>query len=66
VAKVDIREHAKADAKVWAKFFRERNPKCNIPDEVMKDWFTTVMVSMGEFLTDGTLTNNDHSSYLIR
>jgi hypothetical protein len=64
--KVDIRMHAEAEAVVWVKFFRERNPQCNVPDDVMYGWFENVMIAMGDFLAAGTLTNGDHSKYLVR
>lgn len=65
VAKVDIRKHARVNAKLWAKFFREQNGIILPTDEEMEKWFELAMVSMGEFLTRGTLANGDHTIFLL-
>lgn len=58
-----IHTNPKADA--WVKFFRECNPDCNVPDDIMIGWFANAMMAMHDFLKGGGPLNGDHAQYLI-
>ena len=47
----DLSIHTNPDAMAWAKFFRECNPDCNVPDDLMFGWFATPMMAMPDHLT---------------
>jgi hypothetical protein len=38
--------HHNPDAMAWVKLFREINPECNVPDDVMLGWFANAMMAM--------------------
>ncbi len=60
----DMNIHTNPDAQVWAKFFRECNPECNVADDVMTGWFANAMMAMHDNLM-GRPINGDHAQYLI-
>lgn len=46
----DMSIHTNPDAMAWTKFFREQNPDCNVPDDVMLGWFANAMMAMRDHL----------------
>ena len=57
--------HTNPDAMAWTKFFRECNPDCNIPDDIMLGWFANAMMAMHDHLLNQVPLNGDHAQYLI-
>ena len=49
-ADYDLSIHTNPDAHAWAKFFRECNPDCNVPDDLMASWFANAMMAMHDHL----------------
>jgi hypothetical protein len=47
----DMSIHTNPDAQAWAMFFREMNPDCNVPDDVMFGWFANAMMAMRDHVT---------------
>lgn len=46
----DFSIHTNPDASAWVKFFRECNPDCNVPDDLMLTWFSNAMMAMHDHL----------------
>jgi hypothetical protein len=46
----DMSIHRNPDAMAWVKFFREKNPDCNVPDDLMLSWFSNAMMAMHDHL----------------
>lgn len=46
----DMSIHSNPDPASWAKFFRECNPDCNVPDDVVFGWFANAMMAMHDHL----------------
>jgi hypothetical protein len=65
MADYDLRIHWNPDAQAWAKFFRECNPDCNVPDDAMIGWFANAMMAMHDHLNGGGPINGDHAQFLI-
>jgi len=42
----DMSIHSNPDAAAWTKFFREKNPDCNVDDQTMFGWFANAMMVM--------------------
>ena len=62
----DMSIHRNTDAWAWAKFFIERNPDCNVSEEVMFGWFANAMMAMHDHLVMGDAPlNGDHAQWLI-
>jgi hypothetical protein len=61
----DMSIHTNPDARAWVKFFRERNPECNVSDSVMLGWFSNAMMAMHDHLMGNPILNGDHLQYLI-
>lgn len=57
--------HTNPDATAWVKFFREMNPDCNVPDDVMIGWFTNAMMAMHDYLLNVGPHNGDHAQLLL-
>lgn len=56
--------HTNPDAMAWTKFFRECNPDCNIPDDLMFGWFANAMMAMHDHLTgQGPVVLPDGSAF---
>ncbi len=47
----DMSIHRNPDAAAWVKFFRECNPDCNVPDDLMQTWFANAMMAMHDHVT---------------
>lgn len=52
----DLSIHTNPDAMAWTKFFRETNPDCNVPDDVMFGWFANAMMAMHDHLMGQKVT----------
>jgi len=65
MADYDMSIHTNPDALAWTRFFRETNPDCNVPDDVMHGWFANAMMAMHDHLCGGGPINGDHAQYLI-
>lgn len=66
MADYDLSIHHNPDAMAWTKFFRETNPDCNVPDDVMHTWFCNAMMAMHDHLVlKGNPINGDHAQYLL-
>ena len=52
----DLSIHTNPDAKDWVKFFRECNPDCNVPDDLMLTWFSNAMMAMHDYLVADKVT----------
>lgn len=63
--KYDMSIHQNPDALAWAKFFRETNPNCNVPDDVMHGWFANAMMAMHDHLMGGGPINGDQAEYMM-
>lgn len=62
----DLSIHQNPDAAAWTKLFREKNPDCNVPDDVILTWFANAMMAMHDFLMyKGAPINGDHAQYLL-
>ncbi|MDE2021157.1 MAG: hypothetical protein KGJ13_12545 [Patescibacteria group bacterium] len=61
----DLGIHSNPDAMAWVKFFRERNPDCNVTDDVMLGWFANSMMAMHDFLKGGGPINGDHAQHIV-
>jgi hypothetical protein len=61
----DMSIHSNPKADAWAKFFRECNPDCNVPDDVMLGWFGNAMMAMHDFLKGGGPINGDHAQFIL-
>jgi hypothetical protein len=46
----DMSIHTNPDAAAWTKFFREKNPECNVLDDVMLGWFANAMMAMFDYM----------------
>lgn len=57
--------HINPDAQAWTKYFRECNPECNIPDDIMLGWFANAMMAMHDHLTGEYPINGDHAQYIL-
>lgn len=51
VASYDMSIHSNPDAAAWTKFFREKNPDCNVDDQTMFGWFANAMMAMHDVET---------------
>jgi hypothetical protein len=47
----DMSIHTNPRADAWVAFFRQCNPDCNVPDDVMLGWFANAMMAMHDHLT---------------
>lgn len=63
--KYDMSIHTNPDAMAWTKFFREMNPDCNVPDDLMLTWFANAMMAMQDHMNGGGPLNGDHAQHLI-
>jgi hypothetical protein len=61
----DMSIHTNPDAMVWTKFFREKNPECNVPDDVMLGWFANAMMAMHDAVLKPGPLCGDHAQYLL-
>lgn len=61
----DMSIHTNPDAMAWTKFFRECNPDCNVPDDLMLGWFANAMMAMHDYLTGSKPLNGDHAQWMI-
>lgn len=61
----DMSIHTNPDAMAWIKFFRECNPSCNVPDDVMLGWFANSMMAMRDHLQKCSPINGDHAQYIL-
>lgn len=52
----DMSIHTNPDAMAWTKFFRECNPGCDVPDDLMFGWFANAMMAMHDHLTGQRVT----------
>lgn len=46
----DMSIHTNPDASAWVKFFRDCNPDCNVPDDLMLTWFANAMMAMHDHM----------------
>jgi len=54
------------DAMEWTKYFRQKNPNCNIDDDVMLGWFANAMMAMHDhIMLRGQPINGDHAQWLV-
>ncbi len=51
MADYDMSIHTNPSAEAWVKFFRECNPDCNVPDDLMLTWFANAMMAMHDHIT---------------
>jgi len=58
----DMSIHTNPDAMAWVKFFRECNPDCNVPDDLMLTWFSNAMMAMHDHLSGQQVTVLDDGS----
>jgi hypothetical protein len=61
----DMSIHTNPDAEAWVKFFRENNPDCNVPDDVMFTWFANAMMAMHDHLRGGPVVLPDGSAFFV-
>lgn len=61
----DMSIHTNPDAMAWVKFFREMNPECNIPDDVMHGWFCNAMMAMHDHILGGPTVLPDGSAFFV-
>lgn len=62
----DMSIHTNPDATAWVKFFRECNPDCNVPDDLMFTWFANAMMAMHDHLTgQGPVVLDDGSAFFV-
>lgn len=61
----DMSIHTNPKADAWIKFFRECNPDCNVPDDVMLGWFANSMMAMHDFLKGCPIHNGDHAQFIL-
>jgi hypothetical protein len=61
----DMSIHTNPDAQAWVKFFRECNPDCNVPDDLMYTWFANAMMAMHDHLRGGPLVLPDGSAFFV-
>lgn len=47
--------HTNPDAQAWAQFFREKNPDCNVSDDIMFGWFANAMMAMHDHIKGGPM-----------
>lgn len=47
----DMSIHTNPSAVVWAKFFSETFPDCNVPEDMMLGWFANAMMAMHDHIT---------------
>lgn len=59
----DMSIHTNPDARAWVKFFRESNPDCNVPDDVMFGWFVNAMMAMHDHIKAGPAVLPDGSAF---
>ncbi len=65
MADYDMSIHTNPDAMAWAKFFRESNPDCNVPDDLMFGWFANAMMAMHDHLKGGPVVLDDGSAFFV-
>ena len=46
----DMSIHSNPDARAWAKFFMECNPKSTVPEDLMVTWFANAMMAMHDHM----------------
>jgi hypothetical protein len=61
----DMSTHTNPDAMAWTKLFREKNPDCNVPDDIMLGWFANAMMAMHDHILKPGPLNGDHAQYLL-
>jgi hypothetical protein len=61
----DMSIHRNPDAMAWVKFFREKNPDCNVPDDLMLSWFANAMMAMHDHLLGIRFLNGDQIAHEI-
>ena len=54
----DMSIHSNPDAAAWTKFFREKNPDCNVDDQTMFGWFANAMMAMHDMETLERIASN--------
>lgn len=47
----DMNIHTNPDAAAWARLFMEKNPNCNLSEDVMFGWFANAMMAMHDHIT---------------
>ena len=52
------------DGSKWTEAFREINPDCNVPDDIMLGWFCNAIMNALD-IERGAVHNGDHAQYLI-
>lgn len=61
----DLSIHTNPDAMTWVKFFRECNPDCNVPDDIMFGWFANAMMAMHDYIKGGPVVLDDGSAFFV-
>jgi hypothetical protein len=64
MADYDLSIHMNPDAMAWSKFFRECNPDCNVPDDLMLGWFANAMMAMHDHILGGPTILPDGSAFI--